>query len=486
MAAGRLLSDCLAAEEPVRAAREALAGGVADEVWIVGGAVRDAFLGRPVSDLDLAVRGEPEQVARAVADAVGGHVFPLSEAFGAWRALSPDRQWMCDVTALHGEGIDADLARRDFTVNAIAVPMDGGEPHDPQGGIQDLEARVLRVIGGPDVEHSAYADDPLRPLRLARLATELGFTPDPDTERLTREAAPAVSQAAGERVFAELRQIVGSDRPIDGIELADRLGLLTAVLPELHALRGVEQSHFHHLDVYDHTIEVLRRQLELERDPAAVFGDLAPRLDALLREPYADELTGWQALRFAALLHDIAKPETRGMMPGGRVTFMGHDKLGAEMVRSLTRRLKTSERLRELLAGVTRHHLVLGFLVRERPLSRELVYRYLERCQPVEVEVTVLTCADRLATRGKNSEKAIAEHLDLARELLAEALDWREHGPPEPALRGGDLVEELGMEPGPALGEVLAQLRQARFTGEASTREEALQLARRLRDNPEQ
>jgi poly(A) polymerase len=156
------------------------------------------------------------------------------------------------------------------------------------------------------------------------------------------------------------------------------------------------------------------------------------------------------------------------------------------MVRSVTRRLKTSERLRELLAGVTRHHLVLGFLVRERPLSRELVYRYLERCQPVEVEVTVLTCADRLATRGKNSEKAIAEHLDLARELLAEALDWREHGPPEPALRGGDLVEELGMEPGPALGEVLAQLRQARFTGEASTREEALQLARRLRDNPEQ
>jgi poly(A) polymerase len=480
---GHGLSERLAAEAPVRAVRAALADVPAGEVWIVGGAVRDALLGQPVHDLDLAVRGDPGHVARALASAVGGPVFRLSEAFGGWRAMDPRREWTCDVTAMHGEGIDADLARRDFSVNAIAVPLEGGEPHDPQGGIRDLEAGTLRVLGGPELERSSYADDPLRPLRLARLATELRLRPDPISERLTREAAPRVTRAAAERVFAELRRIVCAERVLDGLELCGRLGLTEAVLPELHALHGVEQSHFHHLDVYDHTIEVLRCHLALEREPAEVFGELAEPLDALLREPFADELDRWQALRFAALLHDCGKPVTRGVRPNGRVTFIGHDKLGAEMIRSLCRRLKTSERLRELLAGVTRHHLVLGFLVHEAPLSRELVYGYLERCQPVEVEVTLLTCADRLATRGKNAEAAIAAHLELARELMGEALAWRS-GPPQPAVRGGELAEELGIEPGPELGELLGRLRQARFTGEAQTREQALALARRLRENP--
>jgi poly(A) polymerase len=479
MARGRELSDRLAAEPLVRTVRDALDG----EAWIVGGAVRDVLLGRPVRDLDLVVRAEPEQAARTVARVVGGPVFALSEAFGAWRVMDRTRTWTCDITAMHGEGIDADLARRDFSINAIAVPLNGGEPHDPQGGIPDLEKRELRVLGGPGVESSAYAADPLRPLRLARLATELSLHPTPETRHLTREAAPLVQSAAAERVFAELRRIVANDRVLDGLALCDDLGLTQVVLPELHALKGVEQSHFHHLDVYDHTIEVLRCYLAIEHDPEGVFGELAAPLDAILREPFADELSGWHALRFAALLHDCGKPATRGVRPDGRVTFIGHDKVGADMIRALTRRLKTSDRLRELLAGVTRNHLVLGFLVHERPLGRERVYQYLERCQPVEVEVTLFTCADRLATRGKNAEGAIKAHLELARELMAEALEWRS-APPEPPLRGGELARELGIEPGPELGELLAKLREARFTGEAETREEAVALARRLRQNP--
>jgi putative nucleotidyltransferase with HDIG domain len=475
------LSERLAAEPLVRTARAALAEDSApEELWVVGGAVRDAVLGRPVTDLDLTVRGDSEKVARRFGKAVGGPVFALSEAFGAWRAMNKQRTWTCDVTEMHGEGIDADLARRDFSVNAIAVPLEGGATHDPQAGLADLEAGVLRVLGGPGVEQSAYAADPLRPLRLARFATELELRPDADTERLTREAAPLVAGAAAERVFAELRRVVSAERVLDGLELCDRLGLTAVVLPELHALHGVEQSHFHHLDVYEHTIEVLRCHLALESDPERVFGELAGPLDELMREPLADELSGWQALRLAALLHDCAKPATRGVRPDGRVTFIGHDKLGADMIRDICRRLKTSERLRETLAGVTRHHLVLGFLVHERPLSREGIYRYLERCQPVEVEVTLLTCADRLATRGKNAEDAIAAHLELARELMGEALRYRAN-PPEPAVRGGELAQELGIEPGPELGELLGRLREASFTGEAQTPAEALALARRLR-----
>jgi len=470
----------------VRTARDALAER-GHRAWVVGGCVRDALLDRPVRDVDLAVEGSPEEAARAVAQAARGPVFPLSEAFGAWRAVGSS--WICDVSPLQGPTIEEDLAQRDFSVNALAVPLEqaGGDDGliDPTGGSADLERGVLRVLGGPAVEDSAYARDPLRPLRLARLATELGFRPDPETERLTREAAPRVALASPERVFAELRRLVTADRVLEGLALADRLGLVEAVLPEVAALHGVEQSHFHHLDVYDHTMEVLDRLLEIEREPEAAFGaELAPRLHAVLEETLADELTRWQALRFAALLHDIGKPATRGELPDGRVTFIGHDSLGEEMVSDVARRMRTSGVLRAFLAAITRHHLVLGFMVHERPLSRTGIYRYLTTCEPVEIEVTVLSCADRLATRGQGADAAIAAHLELARGLLGEALAWREHGPPRAPVRGDELARELGIDSGPEIGALIGRLREARFTGEAETREEALALARRLRENP--
>jgi poly(A) polymerase len=471
------LANRLASEAPVRTVIEALAG-VGEETWLVGGTLRDALLERPVSDVDVVVRGDPERAARAVAAAAGGPAFRLSEAFGAWRAMAGARDWVCDVSELHGDTIENDLGRRDFTVNAMALPMGGGQLVDPHGGASDLRARRLRLVS----DH-AYADDPLRPLRLVRLAAELGLDPEPDTERLTLEAAPETASAAPERVFAELRRLVNAERLIYGLELAARLGLAEVVLPELAALHGVEQSHFHHLDVHDHTLEVLRQQLALENDPEPVFGELAGRVSDLLREPLADELTRGEALRLGALLHDIGKPATRALRPDGRVTFLGHDSIGEDMIRALCRRLRTSDRLAAYLGGLTRHHLVLGFLVHRRPLDRRTVYGYLTTCEPVEVEVTVLSCADRLATRGRGAEPAIAAHLEVARELMAAALDWREHGPPALPLRGDELASELGIEPGPELGKLISELRGAAFSGEVSSRDDALEFARRLRQN---
>jgi putative nucleotidyltransferase with HDIG domain len=465
----------------VRAARAA----VEAEAWIVGGTVRDALLGRPLVDLDLAVAGDPEPAARAIAAAVHGPAFQLSEQFGAWRVHARDDGFTFDVSPLQAESIEGDLARRDFSVNAIAVPLAGGDPLDPTGGIGDIERRTLRVLGGDSVETSSYASDALRPLRLARLATELGFEPDQRSERLTLEAAHAVDRASPERVFAELRRIVIADRVVEGLRLADRLGLTAAVLPELAALHGVEQSHFHHLDVHDHTIEVLIEQIGIERDPERVFGaELAPRVAAVLAEPLADELTRAQGLRFAALLHDIAKPATRRELDDGRVSFVGHDSVGEEMASAILRRMRTSERLREFVASITRHHLVLGFMVHKQPLTRSAVYRYLVTTSPVEIEVTVLTCADRLATRGRNAERAIALHVELARALMDAALEWRVSGPPKSPLRGDELARALGIEAGPELGELMRALAEAAYTGEATTPQQAVEFARRLRQNP--
>ncbi len=475
--------DRLHSEPRVRAAREAL-GAAAVPAWVVGGTVRDALLGRPIRDLDIAVDGDPALAAKAISRALGGPVFRLSEEFGAWRVVLRGEGFTCDVSPLQADTIEGDLARRDFSVNAIALPLtlEEAAPLDPQGGVADVETRTLRVLGGDSLDTSAYALDALRPWRLARLSTELGFAPDARTERLTLEAASSVTNASPERIFAELRRLVIADRVLHGLALADRLGLIAAVLPELAALHGVEQSHFHHLDVHGHTLEVLREQLGIEHDPASVFGpELGPRVADLLAEQLADDLTRAQALRFAALTHDIAKPATRQVLPNGRVTFIGHDRVGEEVISVICRRLRTSERLREFLGAIARHHLVLGFLVHERPIDRGAVYRYLRTCSPVEVEVTVLSCADRLATRGKNAERAIELHVELARELMAAALEWRATGPPKPAVRGDALARALGMEPGPELGVLLSKLAEARYTGEASTADEAVELARRLR-----
>jgi hypothetical protein len=190
-----------------------------------------------------------------------------------------------------------------------------------------------------------------------------------------------------------------------------------------------------------------------------------------------------QALRFAALMHDMAKPDTRRELPDGRVSFIGHDTVGEGLVVGVCRRFRTSERLASFLGGVTRHHLVLGFLVHERPLDRRAVYRYLRRCEPVEIEVTVLSCADRRATRGRNAEAAIAAHLDLAYEIMESALVWRRDGAPKPPIRGDELARELGIARGAELGRLLEAVREAVFAGDVQDRDQAVGYARAFREN---
>lgn len=470
MSEQRSLAPLMAPSQPLGIARDALG----ENAWLVGGTVRDLLMGRPLVDIDLVVPDDAEQAAGALARAAKAHVFPLSERFGAWRVIAHDRTWQSDVSPLRGGSIEVDLRLRDFTVNAMAVPLSTGEPLiDPHGGAADLEAKVLRVTAD-----SAYRDDPLRTLRLARFACELGFSAEPATVTLAAQSVDAIATVAAERSFYELRRLVVCDEVMRGLQLMDEIGLVAALLPELEALKGVEQNPYHHADVWGHTLDVLKRVLDLERDPEAVFGDLAEQLSAILTEPLADELTRGQALRLAALTHDIGKPGTRRMM-GERVLFIGHDELGAQMSAALSARFHASSALSDFLAAIARHHLRLGFLVHERPLDRGHVYRYLRACEPVEVEVTVLSVADRLATRGERTrDEAIEAHLEVARLVAGEAIQWRRN-PPVPPLRGDELIKSLGLTPGPAVGELLERLREAAYVGEVSTPEQALELARK-------
>lgn len=464
----------LASAPVVAATRQALQG--ADDVWIVGGAIRDAALGRAVADLDLAVAVDPGAAARAIGKELGEHAFELSAEFGTWRIVARERGWQIDVTALRGGSIEADLGERDFTIGAVAVPLHSEEPIDPYAGLTDLAERCLRAVSD-----RSFLADPLRLLRAPRLAAELDLEIEPRTADLARAAADRAGDPAGERQLAELRQLMGGPDPVRGLFLLGELGVEGAVLPELELLRGVEQGPNHHLDVYDHTIAVLEHTLEVEADLDRFAGDRAEEVRALLEEPLADEMSRRTALRFGALLHDIAKPETKAEF-NGFVGFKGHDEIGAETIGSICGRLRASRKLTQHLQGLARHHLRLGFLIAEMPLPPRRVHAYLRATDPVTVDVTLLTVADRLSARGAGpiaSPEMVAAHLQLAREMVAAGLDWRREGPPEPLLRGDEIAAELGIEPGPELGSALAELEAAQFAGEVTDRAGAIEHLRR-------
>ena len=470
------IPQLLAAASSVRACREAIGAG--EEAWIVGGAVRDAALGREVKDVDLAIAGDERRAARMIGRVAGGPVFALSEEFASWRALAPDGAWHVDVSRLRGDGIEADLGLRDFTVNAIAVTLadPAAPPVDPRDGLSHLEARVLRAVS-----ERSFSDDPLRILRAARIAAELALEVDQSTVALARAEAGRAAEPAGERQFAEFRLLLTGADPLRGLALLHELAATPTLLPELESLRGVEQNPYHHLDVHGHTMEVLARLIEVEGDLEAFVGPVATAVRELLAEPLADELSRGGALRFGALFHDLGKPETRAVGEGGRVLFIGHDQAGARLVRELCSRLRTSRRLADYLANLTLNHLRLGFLVHERPLSRRRVYDYLRATEPDSVDVTLLTVADRLATQGERTRpEAVDAHLELAREMIAEGLAWRRSGPPRSPVRGDELASELRIEPGPELGRLLGEIEAAVFGGEVSTPEEAVDLARRI------
>jgi poly(A) polymerase len=460
--------------EALQVAREALRG---EDAWLVGGAVRDQLLGRDTDDIDLAIPGDPKPHAKKIARAVRGAAFELSGAFGAWRVVAPEHAWHVDLVTLRDDDIVEDLAHRDFTINAMAEPLQGGELLDPHGGREDLANKLVRMVSAQALE-----DDPLRGLRAIRIAVELGLALDEATGREASRNAPGMERVAPERVFAELKRVVSADDVLRGLTMMDEHGLTDVVLPELSALHGIEQSRFHHLDVHDHTLEVLDVVVAIEHDPlAAGFGRHAEAVGALLRAPLADELTRGQAMRFAALLHDAAKPWTRMLRDDGRVAgFPGHDREGAELARALLRRLRASAKLADHVAALCLHHLRVGFLVHERPLDRRAVWRFLRATDPWSPEVTVFTVADRLATRGRNAEPAIAAHLEVARALLGPALERRAEGRPAPLVRGDRLARELDIPAGPRLGELLAQLEEDRYAGAIATPEDAIRRAREL------
>ena len=440
-----------------------------DGAYFVGGCVRDVRLGLPVTDVDVVVPGDPATVARRLARETGGSPFALSEAHGAWRVVLDGRT--LDITAQRGGDILADLGERDFTVNAMAIPVDGdGEASvvDPFGGLGDLAEGRLRLVSD-----RVFTDDPLRLLRLARIAHELGFEVDSEAERLARRDAHLADRPAGERIYAEVRRLMTPDHPDAAVRLLDGLGVLEVILPEAAPMHGCEQSPFHHLDVFEHTLQVLDASADIAAHPEHYLPRHAESLRAALDQTVGDELDARTALRLAVLFHDIEKPSTRTVSDDGRIGFMGHDRKGAETAARILKRWRAATSTIRFCALLVAEHLRLGFMVHDRPIDRRDGFRYLKATAPHTHASVVVSLADRFATRGVRARQAyVRAHTQTADELLQVVAEL-ESEDREPLLRGDEISEMTGAT-GPRIGQLVAALAEEQAAGAVTTRDEAV------------
>ncbi|MFE0948045.1 CCA tRNA nucleotidyltransferase [Streptomyces mutabilis] len=421
---------------------------------LVGGSVRDALLGRLGNDLDFTTDARPQDVLKIMkpwADAVWdvGIAFGTVGAQKAARVGDADRTWQIEVTTYrseaydrtsrkpevsYGDSIEDDLVRRDFTVNAMAVALPEKEFIDPHGGLEDLAARVLRTPGTPE---ESFSDDPLRMMRAARFAAQLDFEVAPEVVKAMTDMAGRIDIVSAERVRDELNKLILSPHPRKGLSLLVETGLAEHVLPELPALRLERDEHHRHKDVYDHTLIVLEQAMALETE--------------------GPDLT----LRLAALLHDIGKPRTRRFEKDGRVSFHHHEVVGAKMTKRRMTALKYPNELVKDVSRLVELHLRFhGYGTGE--WTDSAVRRYVRDAGPLLDRLHKLTRSD-CTTRNKRKASALSRAYDGLEERIAQLKEQEELDAIRPDLDGNQVMEILGISPGPAVGQAYKHLLELRL-----------------------
>jgi poly(A) polymerase len=429
---------------------------------LVGGSVRDALLGRLGYDLDFTTSARPEQT-RDILDGWAEALWEIGIDFGTvgarksgfqleittYRSDAYDRSSRKPDVSF-GDTLEGDLARRDFTVNAMAVALpvapSGTTFVDPFGGLRDLADRVLRTPGSPQ---ASFADDPLRMMRAARFAAQLGFTVAPEVVDAMHDMAGRIEIVSAERVRDELVRLVEADRPRPGLELLVDTGLAAHVLPELPRLRLEIDEHHRHKDVYEHSLTVLEQVIALE-DP-----DRSPDF----------------VLRFAALMHDVGKPKTRRIEPDGRVSFHHHEVVGASLTRARMRALRFDKQTVEDVCRLVELHLRFhGYGTGE--WTDAAVRRYVRDAGPLLDRLHKLTRSD-CTTRNRRKAAALAAGYDHLEERIQRLAEEEELAKIRPALDGHEIMRILGLRPGPLVGQAYQHLLDVRLDRGPMSPEEA-------------
>jgi poly(A) polymerase len=482
--------------------------------YIVGGFIRDRLLDRETDDIDIAVRGDALAIARDVATEIGGAFVLLDDVNHIARVVLTEHlehghggrgaEWHFDFSAF-SEDIEADLARRDFTINAMALELhrstgngDSSDalplmPEGPSTGEQLRRALIDPFDGQEDlrlgivrrVSERIFEVDAVRLLRAVRLAAELDFTIEPETESLIRSHAGAITGAAGERIREELLHILRLPRAANHLGYMDELGLLPALIPELAEARGVDQPTTHFWDVFHHSMQTACAVQFLIREGEWQHGSR----DMLAVAPWSDEIESHLSqevsrgsdhrvlLKLAGLLHDVAKPTTKTMDDTGRARFIGHTGLGAAMAADILARLRFSNREIGLAETMVYHHLRPFQMTDDELPSQRAIYRYFRDTGDAGIDILLLALADYLASRGPLvSVEEWRQHCHLMNYILAEHANQQAKVLPMQLLNGHDIMRLFGLKPGPRIGSLLAIVHEAHASGEVSTREEALAL----------
>jgi poly(A) polymerase len=439
------------------------------DVVLVGGAVRDALLGRPEADVDLAVPRGARRLADGIAARLGATVVLLDAERGAIRVAGPGLR--LDLNDFRAPTLEADLAERDFTVNALAVSLErllatGRAPIvDPTGGVADLRARRLRPAGA-----RVLTDDPLRTLRAVRLEATHGLRLTSAAAAAVRAAAPELARVAAERVRDEVVVLLGLPATGRALRRADALGLLAVVLPEIVPMRATTQPAPHRFDVLEHSLRALEGCDRVLARLAALapFGE---ELAAHVKEPLGGGVDRARVLKLGALLHDVAKPETRRLVDR-RIRFFEHDVIGAGRARAVGERLKLPERAVGLLERLVRHHLRPMHLA-QSGITRRARWRFYRDLGRDTRDLLLLTLVDAAAVTGA-SPLTVWRRAPLIRDLLSGWAEADTAAAAAPLVRGDDVMTRYGLAPGPVVGRLLARAREAQDLGLVRTRDEAL------------
>ena len=435
------------------------------EIALVGGPVRDILLGRGSKDLDFTTSAHPDVIERLVSG-WADHVWDIGKAFGTIGCRKGE--WVLEITTYrsetydptsrkpevsYGDSLEGDLARRDFAMNAMAVRLPSRQFVDPYGGIEDVAHQRIRTPGTPE---DSFSDDPLRMMRAARFAAQLGFTPDPAVVTAMTAMAERITIVSAERVRDELEKLICSDHPRIGLDLLVSTGLAEHVLPELPALQLQVDEHHRHKDVYQHSLTVLDQAIDLE---------------SRLSVPTPDFV-----VRFAALIHDIGKPKTKRNEGAGKVTFHHHDVVGAKLARKRMKALRFSNEQIEQVGKLIELHLRFhGY--GDGEWTDSAVRRYVRDAGDQLERLHVLTRAD-CTTRNRRKADALRAAYDDLEARIDRLKEEEELDALRPDLDGNQIMEILGIPPGRQVGEAYKFLMNLRLDegplGEDQAREKLL------------
>ena len=478
------------------------------EIYLVGGAVRDMLLNRFSPDLDFAAPSNAISLARRLANALRADFMVLDEERDTGRVIVSEEDGVrtfLDFAAYRGPTLDEDLRARDFTMNAIAFDLRTQTLIDPLNGASDLRAKIIRACSPTSLQ-----EDPVRILRAVRQAAALGFKIELETRKAMKEAAHSLPRVSPERQRDEVFKILEGPKPDASMRALEMLGIFPHLLPELQHMKGVQQSPPHIYDVWEHTLSVLGY---LENILAALApsynadntNDLFTGLLTLrigrFREQYAahfakslnTDRSVRAALFFAALYHDVDKPATKTVEPSGRIRFFDHDIQGAKTASKRGQRFNLSndevERIQTIIKNHMRFHFFTSRLENDKQEpSHKSIYRFFREAGEAGLDLVLLGLADLRGTRGPTlTQETWTAALDVARILLENYWEKPEEtvAPPR-LLDGNDLMKELDLRPGRVIGQLLEAIREGQATGKIDSREQAFDFARQQLKDMEQ